>query len=150
MIPYRHPAEVGSSSRARTDDKVALWQNYLVAALATAHELRCPTMLVPYHAWLNATAAETQFRALHAFLKCAGVAGIAARPPFERLHELVRPGHQHHSVSSPAVRARFPELPVAVRCTWDWLQMKARHPHREEQQPRSCPPLPWKGHWRSG
>jgi len=70
IIPYRHPLEVADSSIIHS---VALWENYLTAAIASTRAMRCPTMLVSYSQWLEPAAAAAQFDRLQDFFRCGQV-----------------------------------------------------------------------------
>lgn len=133
IVPFRHPSEVAASSRMSMTDRMILWQNYLLAALATAHSLRCPTMLVAYDRWVlgNVTAATTkaaggawpgaryqQLVDLVEFLHCAGISGLPeGPPPFEALQRLIQPSMYHHRL-----QAIHTKLPASVECLWEELR----------------------------
>jgi hypothetical protein len=122
IIPYRHPSEVSQSSKMRMTDRVRLWQNYMLSALATARSLRCPTYLVSYERWLHlsnasrVSSASGQMDELLQFLRCAGLRNLANEASHAALRKLVRQdAHHHHTSPNPA-------LPPSVLCLWNALE----------------------------
>lgn len=117
VIPVRDPAEVAQSSRVR-GDRVAVWRNYVLAALVSARAVGCPTMLVDFERWLSPGPAEAQLRELHAFLRCANVERLPERPPLAALRR-VRPEARHHRRAAAGGGGR----PAAeAECLWDELR----------------------------
>lgn len=114
IIPYRHPAEVASSS---VMGSVALWENYNAAALSSARAVGCPTLLLPYDGWMRPDAAAAQLQTLLDFLSCAGVGGIAPQSAASVLNSTIVAGarHQHADRASPRVTSQLSE---PARCLW--------------------------------
>lgn len=72
VLPFRHPSEVDQSS-VTAGDRVALWANYMLAALTTARSV-CgarDTITVHFEAWLHPELARPQLARLVRFLRCA-------------------------------------------------------------------------------
>eukprot|EP00322_Chrysochromulina_rotalis_P028107 CAMPEP_0115864392 /NCGR_PEP_ID=MMETSP0287-20121206/19179_1 /TAXON_ID=412157 /ORGANISM="Chrysochromulina rotalis, Strain UIO044" /LENGTH=337 /DNA_ID=CAMNT_0003318865 /DNA_START=15 /DNA_END=1025 /DNA_ORIENTATION=+ len=143
IVPYRHPAEVAASSRMSMTDRVAMWQNYMLAALATARTLQCPTMLVAYERWLPrnhttgvSVASQAQLAELLEFFRCAGFSGLPQSPPTARLAQLIQPSQYHHREQSmpPSIKPRISlsaeclwnELRSARALRWEWNQLRGR------------------------
>ncbi|KAL1528960.1 hypothetical protein AB1Y20_010281 [Prymnesium parvum] len=118
VIPYRHPAEVVASSAVRAVSRVELWRNYVMAAIATAQELRCPTFLASYDRWMSNRSAAAQLHRLRRFLSCAGVRTAAATAAADLL-PIIQPGQRHHKASEAEV------VPAETRCLWEWLEATA-------------------------
>lgn len=103
VIPFRKPAEVALSSRMPVD-RVQLWRNFMLAALASAHAIGCPVMLLEYDRWIaSGASASKQFDELLEFLRCAGV---RVTTPVDRslLAKLIRPEEKHRSADMRAER----------------------------------------------
>mmetsp|Transcript_10886 Transcript_10886/g.35070 ORF Transcript_10886/g.35070 Transcript_10886/m.35070 type:complete len:302 (-) Transcript_10886:384-1289(-) len=122
IIPYRHPLEVAASSLLHS---VALWENYMTAALTSTRAMGCPTMLVSYADWLEPTAAKAQLESLYGFLRCAHVQIGEQRQaaPTEVLDRLVRP-HEHHSTveSARKISVLSRQLTPHAACMWEQLK----------------------------
>ena len=117
IIPYRHPAEVASSSILRS---VALWESYLVAALSSARALGCPTLLLPYHGWMRSEeAARAQLQVLRHFLRAAGVRGLDEPSPW-LLNATIQRSAQHQHATRASLRVTA-QLTASARCLWKRL-----------------------------
>jgi len=163
LIPIRHPSEVAASSRMSMTDRMMLWQNYMLAALATARSLRCPTMLIAYERWmlnnstsagtvtggvgggagsggsgvgsghLERSAADDQLATLVHFMRCAGLR-VPSDPPYAKLRQLIQPSQYHKRVDLSQVS---PKLPVSVACLWEELRSaRALHWNWDEKAGR--------------
>ena len=127
IIPIRHPSEVAASSRMRSTDRLKLWRNYVISALASARSIGCPMLLVPYDQWLssstNASAsAAVQLETLHRFLKCAGMSGLPPSPPYAALTRLIRPAEHHRHAAKLTPLAA---VPAPISCLWRRLSALA-------------------------
>ncbi len=120
IIPYRHPAEVAASSSVPSD-RVAVWTNYMLAALSSARAVGCPALLVSYERWLSADSARAQLAELNTFLACSGVRELRATPPYEALARLVRsPSDARKGRQRPHGTPR--ELGPIADCLWNELR----------------------------
>lgn len=116
VIPFRHPAEVALSSRAAASplSRMRLWQSYILSALASAHAMRCPLLLLDYARWFNSSASRAaQLLELRRFLGVCDGSEILER----RLNSLIRPEAKHNSAS--ALRTG---LPRDVACLFEALR----------------------------
>lgn len=121
IIPYRHPAEVASSSLLGS---ISVWESYLVAALSSARALGCPTLLLPYHGWMSRDEAPAQLRTLVDFLRCAGVRGLDPQPAEAVLNATVHRSsrHQHAERAAPHITGQFS---ASAQCLWRRLNSGA-------------------------
>lgn len=125
VIPYRHPAEVERSSRMPVD-RIRLWRNYMLAALASARDACVDrTVLVEYTSWLQPTTAAAQLRTLRKLLRCAGAAIGNARGTEDVLRNLVRPAERHHRADSATTSTNTrpsTAITAETRCLFDELR----------------------------
>lgn len=116
IIPYRHPLEVAASSLLHS---VALWENYMTAALTSTRAMGCPTMLVSYADWLEPTAAKAQLESLYGFLRCAHVQVCAVSHRPTRRHMLVSRGssgfsHLRWAIVLRAIALQLTQSPCPI------------------------------------
>ena len=59
VIPFRHPAEVAIlACSCKSAQQDASRQSYILSALASAHAMRCPLLLLDYARWFNSSASR--------------------------------------------------------------------------------------------
>lgn len=118
LIPFRHPAEVALSSRMAHVDRVTLWKNYMLAALASSRAIGCPTLLLDFDKWFASKAsASRQLDELLHFLQCFGVIREKDAHDRGRLLALVRRDEKHRNVDDAQRRG----VPQATACLHEAL-----------------------------
>lgn len=118
LIPFRHPSEVALSSRMSHVDRVTLWKNYMLAALASARAVGCPTLLLDFDKWFASKAsASGQLDELLHFLGCFGVIGERGALERARLLALVRRDEKHRNVDDAQRRG----VPLTIACLHEAL-----------------------------